>query len=104
MRWVAGMVVAVVMLMGPGAAGASERVSKQVQLRQVSQDAWNIATEPFKSVARETRRFDPITGLWFSLLEGSVKSIERTAQIFFHTEPAASSSPVPDWREARNSF
>ena len=40
-----------------------------------------MAAEPVKQVARETRRFDPISGLWFGLLEGSIKSVERTVNL-----------------------
>lgn len=42
---------------------------------------WDLATvwtEPIKAVAQETQRFDPVSGTWFGLLKGSLKSVERT--------------------------
>ena len=74
-------VVALVVMMG-GWARVAEAADKSIE--DLPRDAWNLAlvwTEPIKQVARETRRFDPISGVWFGLLEGSVKSVERTASL-----------------------
>ncbi|MBI2104464.1 MAG: hypothetical protein HYT90_02620 [Candidatus Omnitrophica bacterium] len=64
-------------------AGAEAR-DKPVE--ELTQDMWTLAfawTEPIKHVVKETRRFDPVSGFWFGLLEGSIKSFERTAAVFF---------------------
>ena len=61
-------------------AGAAEK-----SLEQLPKDVWELAfvwTEPIKAVARETRRFDPVSGLWFGLVEGTVKSFERATAFF----------------------
>lgn len=84
MRWRLGAVIACVLIAGPGLAGANAR-----PLEQLPQDVWNIATEPFTSVARETRRFDPISSLWFGLLESSIKSVQRTAALILRSQPGA---------------
>lgn len=67
-------------------------------LETLPQDVWELSTvwaEPVKQVAKETRRFDPISGVWFGLLEGSVKSVERTVDFFFSKdEPAPVRSPA----------
>lgn len=67
---------------GPAAAGDRP-------LEELPRDAVRLAfvwTEPLKSAANEIRRFDPVSGLWFGLLEGSVKSVERTANYFLPSE------------------
>ena len=83
------MLVTVMLLVGgPMAAEAA----RERPLEELPKDAWDLAfvwTEPVKQAARETQRFDPISGLWFGLVEGSIKSIERTADFFFPQEPAA---------------
>lgn len=68
-------------LMGALAVSAAER-----PLDQLPQDVLALAdavTQPVRQVHRETRRFDPISGVWFGLVEGSVKSVEHTAKFFF---------------------
>ena len=55
--------------------------ARDKDLEDLPRDAWDLATvwtEPIKGVARETRRLDPVSGAWFGLLKGSLKSIERT--------------------------
>ncbi len=72
--------------------------AKDRPIEQLPQDVWNLATvwtEPIKGVARETRRFDPVSGVWIGLVDGSVKSVERTAQFFFPTEHNA---PGPTYK------
>ena len=55
-------------------------------------DVMTLWTEPIKSVAEETRRFDPISGLWFGLLKGTVKSFERTAALLLNDRESANSN------------
>ncbi len=65
-------------------AGAREK-----SIEELPQDVWTLAfmwTEPIKGVVRESRRFDPVSGLWFGLLEGSITSVERTANFFLPSE------------------
>ena len=87
MRWGIGVVAGLLVLAGAGVAGAD-----QPDLEQLPQQVWNVAMEPLSSVARETRRFDPISQLWFHLLESSMKSVERTANLLFRT---GSDAPAP---------
>ncbi|MDP3702808.1 MAG: hypothetical protein Q8R78_00245 [Candidatus Omnitrophota bacterium] len=66
-----------------GVPGA-QAVDKPVE--ELPRDVAHLAfiwTEPIKSVATQVRRFDPVSGLWFGLLEGTVKTVERTAQFLF---------------------
>ena len=86
----AGMVLVSVVL----AWGWAEALwAEERSLEDLPNDVWDLAfvwTEPLKEAARETRRFDPISGLWFGLLEGSVKSIERTADVFLPRQKGSS--------------
>ena len=69
------------LMLGVQAAEARER-----PIQQLPRDVQELASawaEPVKQVAHETRRFDPVSGLWFGLLEGSVRSVERTADFLF---------------------
>ena len=67
--------------------------ARERALEELPRDAWDLAwvwTEPIKQAAKESRRFDPISGVWFGLLEGSVKSVERTADLLLvHPEEDA---------------
>ncbi len=78
-----------------GGAGIGE-AAKEQPLDELPRDVWSLAwvwTEPFKQVAKDTQRFDLVSGLWFGLLEGSVKSIERTADLLLPDR--ASDDPTP---------
>ena len=81
MRYLGNALIALVLLTAvAGAADAKDR-----PLKQLPKDVWDLAfawTEPIKAVARETREFDPISGVWIGLVDGSVKSFERTAEFF----------------------
>ena len=82
MRRTGSMAVLLALGLGIGspAAQAEDRA-----LSELPKDVWNLAfvwTEPLKGVVRETRRFDPVSGLWIGLVEGSVKSVERTTDFF----------------------
>jgi hypothetical protein len=83
-----------VMALGMGQVDAKER-----PIEQLPKDVWDLAfvwTEPIKHVAKESRRFDPVSGLWFGMLEGSIKSVERTTQLFMHEDvtPRGSAQPA----------
>ena len=73
---------------GVGRAGLpAAAVEKPVQELPLDvQNAATIWTEPIKSVAEYSRRFDPISGLWLGLLDGTRKSVERTVRIIMPEE------------------
>jgi hypothetical protein len=75
---------AFVLLLALSAAPAEAR---QELLEELPQDLWSVVGAPMTSIARETRRFDPISRLWFGLVDGSVKSLERTAALLLQPEP-----------------
>ena len=82
--------------------------AKDKPIEELPKDVLGLAfcwTEPVKQVARETRRFDPVSGLWFGLLEGSIKSVERTAELFLlkHNEPS-DRAPASDKALLRYAF
>lgn len=75
----------ILMLFIQAAGLADEAQARDRPIEELPKDVWNLAfvwTEPIKSMANAARRFDPVSGLWFGLLEGSVKSLERTAELF----------------------
>ena len=68
------------------AASTTGWASVNRPMKDLPKDAWEVATfwtEPIKQAAAETRRFDAVSGLWFGLFEGSVKSIERIAGLIW---------------------
>ena len=74
--------------------------AREKPIEELPKDALDLAfvwTEPIKQAAEESRRFDPISGVWFGLLEGSVKAVERTAGLVLLSsgveEGAPSKSP-----------
>ena len=74
--------VGLILILVAGWAGKAD--ARDTSIENFPRDVWDLAfvwMEPIKQVARETRRFDPVSGLWFGLLEGSVKSVERTASL-----------------------
>ena len=73
MRHVAVMLAG--FLLGAGVAGIAS--AREWGIEELPADILGVATEPIRSVAKQTRQFDPISGLWFGLLEGSLKSLER---------------------------
>ena len=88
MRHAAVRLILILLLQAAGLAGRAE--ARDRPLEELPRDVWDLAfvwTEPIKSVAKEVRRFDPVSGLWFGLLEGSVKSVERTAEWFLPEKP-----------------
>ncbi|MBI1992565.1 MAG: hypothetical protein HYS71_04960 [Candidatus Omnitrophica bacterium] len=64
---------------------AEQGEAREKSLGELPKDVWDLAfvwTEPIKQAAKEARRFDPVSGTWFGILEGSVKSVERAADFF----------------------
>ena len=78
MRPIIAVIVGLLIVAGTGAAQARERT-----LTELPGDVWNLAfawTEPIKQAAKYSRQFDPVSGTWFGLLDGAVKSVERATQ------------------------
>lgn len=73
----------IVMLAISSAVGATAAEKPLEELPQDVLALADAATQPVQQVHRDTRRFDPISGVWFGLVEGSVKSVEHTAKFFF---------------------
>ena len=74
--------------------------AKDRPIERLPGDVWSLAmvwTEPIKEVAKQTRQFDPISGLWFGLVAGSVKSVERTAK-FFLPQNQDNDTPGPTYK------
>jgi hypothetical protein len=83
----------ILMLGWAGAAGA-----KEAPIEELPKDIWMVASlwaEPVKQAAQESRRFDPVSGAWFGLLEGTVKSFERAAGLFLPERSTDNAPPAP---------
>ena len=86
-------VLVLCLLGGMGIADAKEK-----SIQELPRDVWDLAfvwTEPIKSIAQESRRFDPVSGLWFGMLEGSIKSVERTTRLFVQEDRTPHGSAQP---------
>ena len=73
---------------------AQPAYAEQRSITELPKDVWNLAfvwTEPIKQVAKQTKQSDPISGVWFGVLDGSVKSVERTAEVLAASVKTASS-------------
>ena len=78
--------------------GGRRLEARERPIEELPKDMWDMATvwtEPIKSAAEQSRRFDPVSGLWFGLLEGSVKSVERTTKFLIQDEATPGGAPVP---------
>ena len=96
--WVMGLLL---VASAYGSAQARER-----PIEDLPKDVLTLAfvwTKPLQQVAEQSRRFDPVTGLWLGLVDGSVKSVERTAQFFLYPEGLNSESPEAS-KQFRYSF
>lgn len=92
---ISGVVIVGIVICGAGAARAQESGGGE-SIEHLPKDVWNLAfvwTEPFKQVAEQTRQHDPVNGLWLGLLGGSIKSVERAANVFLKRDSA---SPTPE--------
>lgn len=102
MRRVVTMLTVGVMVGVAGVVDARER-----PIKELPKDIWDLAfvwTEPLKQVARHSRQSDPVSGLWFGLIDGSVRSVTRTAKFFLaHPDDATSPTPNPK-KQFRYSF
>lgn len=90
MRRVVGLVV-VVLVGWTGTATAAER-----PIEELPGDVGRVIfawTEPIKQVAKRSRELDPVSGLWIGLIDGSVKSVERTAQFLLEDRSSATQEP-----------
>ena len=79
MRW---MVMGVIAALIAGQAAMAE--ARERSIEALPKDVWDAATVwsgPMKQVNQQTRRFDLVSGVWLGLLEGSIKSAERTASL-----------------------
>jgi len=91
-----------VLLVGTAPAWAVER-----RLEQLPGDVFDILflwTEPLKEVAKQSRRFDPVSGLWLGLVEGTRKSLERSARFFLFQDRGTAPSPREPGEILRYSF
>ncbi|MBI4343713.1 MAG: hypothetical protein HY601_02740 [Candidatus Omnitrophica bacterium] len=78
------------------ALAASTAEARERPIEELPKDLLDIAfvwTEPIKQVAEQSRRFDPVSGLWFGLVDGSVKSVERTAKFFLYPDGGSAETP-----------
>ena len=93
--------ITAVMVIGIVCAAATAE-AKDRSIEQLPADLWTVATlwtEPIKEAAKQTRQFDPISGLWLGLIDGSVRSVARTAKFFIPQEDK--NVPGPDYREGK---
>ncbi len=80
-----------ILIVGVSLAGLPRAEGADPELNTLPDDLVNAATvwtEPLESVASGIRRFDPIRGVWFGLLEGSVNSLNRAATLLLRREPS----------------
>lgn len=82
--------------------------AREKPIEELPKDVWNLAfvwTEPFKQVARESRRFDPVSSVWFGLLEGSIKSVQRATDLLVpERDPSSTRKSDPTNPQFRYSF
>ena len=75
------MTITVAGLLCIAVAGAAE--ARERALTELPGDVWSLATawtEPIKQAAKYSQQIDPVSGVWFGLLDGSVKSVERAVE------------------------
>ena len=79
--------------------------AREKDLEDLPRDVWDLATawtQPIQQVARETQRFDPVSGTWFGLLEGSLKSVEQT--VAFILPPQHQDQPGSEVKDGKLLF
>ncbi len=89
----------VIVAMSIGLIGWTGTVdAEEKTIKDIPKDAWEIGTvwtEPIKGVIKETHRVNPVSGLWHGLWQGSVKSVQRTAEFLIQEkEEAQPNQPV----------
>ncbi len=94
-RWLSGVVavawIGANLVAAPIPAEATER-----SLADLPHDAFNVLflwTEPLKAVVEQSRQYDPVSGLWIGLVDGSVKSFERSARFLIFDDLNTPSTP-----------
>ncbi len=60
--------------------------------------------EPLKQAVKESRQHDPISGVWFGLVDGSVKSLERTTSFFRYKDDGTPNEPPQGGKLLKYSF
>lgn len=70
--------------------------AEEKTIDQLPDDIVDIATvwiEPIKQVHKRSKQLDPISSLWFGLIEGSIKSVERVVSMVFSQEDQPHTPP-----------
>jgi len=83
------IVIVISMVVQSGLAWAAADSTQEKSIEQLPRDVWDLAfiwTEPIKQAVERSRTIDPVSGLWFGLLDGSVKSVERVAGMLLEQE------------------
>jgi len=97
----------ILLIGGMLSVGVSPVWAIERRLEQLPGDVFDILflwTEPLKQVAEQSRRFDPVSGLWLGLVEGTRKSLERSVQFFLFQDRSAAPSPREPGEILRYSF
>lgn len=91
--------VALMLLISSLGVVPAAAVEKSIEeLPKDVRDAAFIWTQPIKSVAEQSRQLDPVSGLWFGLLDGTVKSVERAVRIVVPREGGEAPEPSKQFK------
>ena len=104
MRWALGVMCVVGLV---GSSGLTAVLADEKPIQQLPRDVGGLAmtwTEPIQSVVERSHQFDPVSGLWFGLLEGSVKSVEQTIKFLFFDTQQPSRLPQEPGKRFRYTF
>ena len=83
MRWIIALSLAACFAL-PAVTQARER-----SIQNLPKDVWDLTfawTEPLKETAEETRRTNPIAGIWRGLLYGPFRTADRATGIMDERE------------------
>ncbi len=83
---------AVALIGGAGLVRAEDR-----GIEQLPQDVGNLAlvwAEPLKEVPTQTRRSNPINGLWLGLVSGSIETVGNVAGFFASSSGEDGDDPI----------
>lgn len=83
MRWICALSLTACLAL-PAIAQARER-----SIQELPKDVWDLTfawTEPLKVIARETRRTNPVSGIWHGLLYGPFRTADRATDIMDERE------------------
>ena len=101
MRRTAAVLIGLMLCGGLPWAAAEER-----PIERLPKDVEDVAfawTEPIKAVGEHARQFDPLGALWFGVLGGSAKSMERIARVLI-VKPEPTSRPGEPHKLLRYTF